>query len=94
MRGKISSLVFVNIKSEILTKNSNVDVMDLVMSLELRGEVWTVKINLHVIKVGVVFKVTEWDGSMKELDVNRGEGVIRSEGWRIQYLRSHMKPLK
>lgn len=42
MRGKINSLVFVNIKFEILTKNSNVDVMDLVMSLELRGEVWTV----------------------------------------------------
>lgn len=47
----------------------------LVVSLELRGKVWTVIINLHVIKIAVVFKVTEWDGIIKEVDINREEKV-------------------
>lgn len=65
------------------------------MSLKLREEVWTGNRNLHVIETGMVFKVTELAGILKEVHVNREEEIIvGSEDWRVQYLRSHMKCLK
>lgn len=60
------------------------------MSLKLGKEVWTVNIDLLVIEIGVVFKVTELGGILKEVHVN----IVGSEGRRVQYLRSHMKCLK
>lgn len=42
------------------------------MSLESKGEVWTVNINLPAVKIGEVFKVTELSGIIKEVDV-KGE---------------------
>lgn len=44
------------------------------MSLEFRGEMWTVNINLHVIKIYMVFKVMELDEIIK-VGINGEEKV-------------------
>lgn len=60
------------------------------MGLEFRGEVWTVNIHLIVIKMYLVFKITELNDISKEVDVNRKD-LMSSEGWRMWYPRSRRK---